>query len=167
MDAIVAFIIQFWSDLMPFKIIQWYERGAFLRPGKEPRLMLPGFYLKWPFYDTVYECIVTNDTICTKPVYITTLDGKTILLETIFCIDIVDAMKHIIYTNEGRSNFHDTGMGVVSDAFTSIKWEECIESEMKELIKDKVNERAGDMGVRVNDVYFKSIAICRIIITKV
>lgn len=166
-SSFIGWLKEMGEECKPVKKIEWYERGAFLRPWKEPKLMTPGLYFKIPFYDTVYECIVTPDTLLTKPVYVTTLDGYTIMVEPIFCIEIVDAIKHIIYTNEGRSNFHDTGMGVVLDAFSSINWKECYEADMKETIKDLANEKAGDMGVRVNNVYFKSIALVRLVITQV
>jgi len=167
MDAIVAFITQFWADLMPFKIILWYERGAFLRPGKEPKLMMPGFYMKWPFYDTVFDCIITPDTLVCKPSHITTLDDKTAVITPVVDYEITDAMKFMIFNNEARSNFHDTVMGITSEVVVGIVWPECRNKSTKTEIKNKLNKKADDMGVKVNTIYLKDIALCKLIITKV
>ena len=158
---------QFERYIWPFVMIHSYERGVILTFGKNPKLLNPGFHLKWLFFQELFSTPVTPDTLCTKAIHTTTLDGKTISVEPAIEFEIEDAVKWLIDANDARSNLYDIVRGVVSDYITDLNWLDVTKKSTLTEIKKRVNKRCEYMGAKITNVMLTDMCISRVIITQI
>lgn len=168
--GIIEFFKWLWETFerhfLPFTVIHIYERGIRLVWGKKPKLLQPGFHWKWPFAHEVFTEVVTPDTICPQAIHITTMDNKTISIEPTVEIEIIDVEKYIIWTNQAESNIRDIVRFVATDYYTDCTWDECKTKTSRTEIKNKLNKRCEEMGVKVNNYIPASMCMSRIYITQ-
>ena len=161
-DKLLEFITNFWNELMPFFIINDYEQAIILRGGKFKKQLNSGWYLKYPFYDTVISAIVTKNTFHVANVNVTTLDGKTISVGPIIEYDVADVKKYLLDVNEAISNAHDVARGIIADYLTDCVWEDVKKKTTLTEIKKKLKTEFSLMGINVTKVLFGDISITRV-----
>ena len=150
-----------WKYICFWVIINPFENGVLVRLGKYKRILLPGFYLKFPFIDYVYSTIITPDTMHTSPVTLTTTDGKTVSIGAVVEFEIVNVYKYILCTNEPRSNMHDIILGTISEAIEDRKWEEIKKKNIRYIVQKKISQKCWVMGIEIIDFYFTNKCVVR------
>ena len=163
-DKLWEIISQIWTHLVPFFVIEHYERAVRLRFGKlvEGEL-LPGLHFKIPLVDKIYSSIVTADTLNISNVNITTLDNKTIAVGAVLEFEIDDIKKFIIDVNEARSNAHDICRGLMADYLSDCTYAECTDKKTIRTITRLLTKKCEDMGIKVLSLTFTDIVMSRVI----
>ena len=163
-DKLLDFLISIWKELLPFIIINHYERGVRLRLGKvkSPDLE-PGIHFKIPFADKILTSIITQDTLNIAPVSVTTIDNKTISVGGVVEFNISDIRAYIIDTNEARSNMHDISRCIMADYLTDCTWEECKDKKTTRTITRLLAKKCEVMGIEVTGFTLSDMSMSRVI----
>ncbi len=153
--------------LMPFQVINTYERGVILTLGKNPRPVEPGLIFKIPLVQEVFTTPIMPDTISPASVNVTTADGKTISVRVAIEFEVIDAKKWLIDVTDATTNLHDLTRGFVADYLTDIVWEEVIQKRTRTEIKNKLNKKCREFGCEINLLMFTEICQTKIILTSI
>lgn len=151
--------------LMPFQVINTYERGVILTFGKKPRPVEPGFIFKIPFIQEVFTTPIMPDTISPSSVNVTTADGKTISVRVAIEFEVVDAQKWLIEVTDATTNLSDLTRGFVADHLTDIVWEEVVQKKTRTEIKNRLNKKCHEFGCKINLLMFTEVCQTKIILT--
>lgn len=163
-DKLWEILHQIWTHLIPFFIIEEYERGVRLRLGKLVHDNLtPGFHWKIPLADKVLSSIVTTDTLNINNVNITTLDNKTIAVGAVLEFEVVNIKKFIIDINEARTNAHDICRGLMADYLSDCTYAECTDKKSIKVITKLLTKKCEEMGIKVLSLTFTDIVMSRVI----
>lgn len=162
-DRILDFILSVWNHLIPFAIVNQYERGVRLRFGKLINKPIePGLIWKIPLVDMILTTIVTADTLDIHPVNITTTDNQTITVGGVLEFEIDDIIKYLIDTNEARSNTHDICRGIMADYLTDCTYEQCKDKKTIRTITRVITKKCEDMGIKVLMLTFTDMSKSRV-----
>lgn len=82
-EKLFDIIIHFLNDIMPFKVVNQWEKGILLRLGRFKRTVNPGLNFKIPFIDQIMSEPVITQTVNLKSQTVTSLDQKCIVLSSI------------------------------------------------------------------------------------
>jgi regulator of protease activity HflC (stomatin/prohibitin superfamily) len=127
--------------LMPFQVINTYERGVILTLGKNPRPVNPGLIFKIPLVQEVFTTPIMPDTISPTSVNVTTADGKTISVRVAVEFEVVDAKKWLIDVTDATTNLSDFIRSYTADYLVDVSWEEVIQKRTRTEIKNKLNKK--------------------------
>lgn len=163
-DKLLDFILSVWKELLPFIIINHYERGVRLRLGRVhlPELK-PGIHFKIPFVDRILASIITEDTLNIEPVSVTTLDNKTISVGSVIEFNISNIIAYIIDTNEARSNMHDICRAITADYLTDCTWEECKDKKTTRTITRLLSKKCEVMGIDITGFTLSDMSMSRVV----
>lgn len=138
----------------PWVIVKHYQEAVILRCGKYNRTLPPGYWIKWPFLEYVYEVNVKCDTMSVEPVTITTIDGKSITIGLILDFEIIDSKKFMLENNDSYTNMKDLARGEMSDYLEDVNWENIKKKTTKNALMRLISKRFQDMGIKLNDLKF-------------
>lgn len=162
LDKLIEVLLGLWHEMIPFFVIEEYERGIRLRLGKAQLVPLkPGLHFKVPFADKILSSIVTNDTIHIEAVTFTTTDGITITAGATVEFYIEDIYKFLINTNEAITNYHDICRAILASILAEYTWEECKRKTTTTVVKNKIKIQAEQMGIFTDKVTFSDMSISR------
>lgn len=82
-DKLIDLIVTFIHDVLPFKIVNQWEKGVHLRTGKFLRVVEPGLNFKFSFFDNILTTPVITQTVNLKSQTVTSKDEKSIVLSSI------------------------------------------------------------------------------------
>jgi membrane protease subunit HflK len=89
-DKLIQLIQNFGKDLLPFFVVDMWEKALVLRFGKFHDIKEPGIHYKIPFVDSVWHQTVVTQSIHLHPQSITSLDYRNIVVRAIVRYDISD-----------------------------------------------------------------------------
>ena len=125
LDRLFDFLAGVWEWLIPFTVIDCYQRGVILRFGKFNRVIVTGFHWLWPFgIDSVKSETVVRQTSDLSVQSLTTKDGKPITLNAILVYEISDIAKFLLEIDDGETDLQNMCYGVISDCVESATWNE-------------------------------------------
>jgi len=161
LDKLIDLLITVWEHFKPIIFILHYEQGVLYRAGVFRKVLKHGWHLRIPFVDDFHAENVEDDTMNVVPVTITTLDNKTITIGCEFDFYIDDIVKAVVETNDWRTNLHDICRGILSDHLEDCNWEDIRKKTVKNQIFKRIEKRALEMGVIVNNFNFTDKTIAR------
>jgi regulator of protease activity HflC (stomatin/prohibitin superfamily) len=156
-DKLIDFLMQFLEDILPFKVINDWEKGVLLRFGKYRKVVGPGIKYKTPFVDKIWHTPVITQTIHLQPQTLTTLDEKSIVLKAIIRYNVNDVQKFLLNVMHASDALVDTSQGVIRDTVEGYNWEDLY--EVNDYLKDQIMNIVGDWGVMVERVTITDLAI--------
>lgn len=175
LEVIGKWLDLFWDYLKPGFIINHYQEGVLLTNGKYSGTFTPGFYLKWPFYEYLYECNIMPDTMNIPPIPLTTKDNETIMLGLMIDYHIIPmpeipktnrktgwrivetgTKKFMIENNNALSNLRDRAQGEMCDLIEGLNWDDIRKPSTRKRLQESLQAYAGDMGVAIDEVKFTS-----------
>lgn len=141
---LIEFIASFWSNLLPFHIVNAYEHGVILRFGRYKRDVEPGLVWKIPFFDNVMLCRNTMTTINLNSQALTTKDGHPVTTDAIVKYKIIDAQKFLLEVHEVEDAISDITQAKIKEIITRTNWEEL----HKDVHSDKEDEKSVDEKIK-------------------
>lgn len=112
------------EDFLPFKIVNQWEKGVYLRFGKYQKVVEPGLILKIPFADKVWTHEVITQTVHLQPQTLTTLDEKSIVLKSIIRYHVNDVQKFLLNVMHASDVLVDTTQGIIREKVEYTNWED-------------------------------------------
>jgi regulator of protease activity HflC (stomatin/prohibitin superfamily) len=155
------FLKSFWSNIIPFYVLNEYEHGVVLRFGKHHKNIEAGFYWKIPFVDAPVHCHNTVTTMAIKNQSLTTLDGEQITIESIVKYKIVNAKKYILEVEDSIDAINDITQGKIKQIVNSKTWEE-IRRLRDEEIRELVGNEAREWGIKIYYITITSLVKTRV-----
>lgn len=158
---IVNFFLQFWTNLLPFFVLNEYEHGIVLRFGKFHKSIESGFIWKIPFVDEIMHCRNSVTTMSTKNQTLTTKDGEQITIESIVKYKIFNAKKYLLEVDDAIDAINDITQGKIKQLVNTKDWNEI--RELKDIeLKELVSNEAKDWGIKIFYVTITSLVKTRV-----
>ncbi len=154
-DKLIDLIVTFINDILPFKIVDQWEKGVHLRTGKFLKVVEPGLNWKIPFFDQVITTPVITQTVNLKPQTVTSLDEKSVVLSSIVRYHIVDVEKFLLGVMHANDVLVDTTQGIIRDVLEGTNWEDLY--DLSNTVTPEVNEFVERWGIFVEQVSFPDL----------
>lgn len=158
-DKLIDFVLHFIEDVLPFTVVNQWERGVYLRFGKLQKTVTPGLVLKMPFMDKVITTEVITQTVHLQPQTLTTLDEKSIVLKSIIRYHVHDVKKFLLSVMHASDVLVDTTQGIIRDTVEGTNWEDLY--EVNEPLKQEVSKVVEDWGITIEKVTLTDLGIVR------
>lgn len=144
-DKLIDVLINLGKDILPFTVVDQWEKAVFLRLGKFNKVVGPGLIWKFPFMDTVLPTEVVTKTVHLQPQTLTTLDEYNIVLKSIVRYHVHDVQKYLLTVMHASDVLVDTTQGIIRDIVETTKWYdlENVNSVITEKVKDAVEKKWG------------------------
>jgi len=158
-DKLIDFIINLGQDILPFTIVNQWEKGVFLRCGKYRKVVEPGLNWKIPFFDKIWTYEVITKTVNLKPQTLTTLDERSIVLTSIVRYHVYDVRKFLLNVMHANDVLVDTTQGIIRDIVEYTNWKDL--DDLTNTVTPEVNEEVEKWGITVETVKFPDLGEIR------
>jgi regulator of protease activity HflC (stomatin/prohibitin superfamily) len=154
-DKLIDLIVTFINDFLPFKIVNQWEQGVYLRTGKFYKVVFPGLNWKVPFFDQILTTPVITQTVNLKPQTVTSLDERNVVLSTIVRYHIEDVEKFLLGVMHANDVLVDTTQGIIRDVVEGTNWMDLY--DLGNIVIPKVNEQVEKWGIEVELISFPDL----------
>jgi regulator of protease activity HflC (stomatin/prohibitin superfamily) len=154
-DKLIDLMVTFIHDVLPFKIVDQWEKGVHLRFGKLIDTVEPGLNWKIPFFDQILTTPVITQTVNLSPQTVTSEDEKSIVLSSIVRYHIYDVRKFILGVMHANDALVDTTQGIIRDVVEGSKWTDLY--DLGSVVTPEVNLQVEKWGITVEQVSFPDL----------
>jgi regulator of protease activity HflC (stomatin/prohibitin superfamily) len=161
MDRLLAILAEVWRDLLPFTVIDQYERGVMLRTGLFRKVMEAGFHWKIPFYDKVLSQTVVTTTMNLGSQSLTTLDGKNVVVSAVIKYSIFDIKILLLDVNDPVDAISDMTQAIIKDCVMERNWDDLRGKDVDKEITTKAKREAKKWGIEIDRVTLTDVGIIR------
>lgn len=158
-DKLLEFIMQFLEDILPFKVINQWEKGVYLRFGKYLKNVEPGLIFKLPFTDKIWHSPVITQTIHLQPQTLTTLDGKDVVLKAIVRYHVDDVKEFLLNVMHASDVLVDTTQGVIRDTVEGYNWEDLY--NISEYLESQVQDIVDNWGIKIEKITLTDLGLVK------
>ena len=160
-DKLIDLLTTWWSYLMPAVIIPDYEQAVLLRNGKFKNVLQPGFHVKLPIFDEVLaqHVVVTTLSLAAQSLY--TRDKQNIVVKGVIKYRIADVKTFLLEVFDAQDALADMTQSIIKNIIISTTIDDCIDSEMDNILTKKVRVEAKKWGVEIQQVTLTDIAPIR------
>ena len=151
-------IAEFVLSAPPCGIIWSNEGGVFQRGGKFKRELPPGFYWKWPFYDSIKKIPTKEQWVNLPNQSLTTVDSKSLAVSGAVCYEIDGYKKAILENFDYDTNIQNLSMVTIASYVCSSKSEDCTYSKILKELQDGLDEAAQRWGLEILEVGLTDLA---------
>lgn len=154
-DKLIDLIVTFIHDILPWKIVDQWERGVHLKTGKFYRVVSPGLNWKVPFFDKIWVTPVITQTVNLKPQTVTSEDEKSVVLSSIVRYHIHDVQKFLLGVMHANDVLVDTTQGIIRDMVEGCKWDDLY--DLGSVVTPEVNEQVSKWGITIEQISFPDL----------
>lgn len=160
-DRLIDVITEWWVYIMPAIIIPNYEEAVLLRNGKFIKVLGPGFHVKLPILDEVisHHVVVTTLSLSAQSLY--TQDKQNIVVKGVVKYKIADVKIFLLEVFDAQDALADMTQSIIKNIIITTPLEECLDSELDNLLTKKVRVEARKWGVEIQQVTLTDIAPIR------
>lgn len=161
-EKLIEFIKQWFDLLIPFTVLDPYERGVVLRLGKFHRKIDAGFSWVMPFnIETVLTDNVVPRTVNLSAQSLTTLDGVSVVVGAIVTASISNIRVALLDVEGVDDALKDSCLGVIGHKIASHTWEAIQRPEFVETLTSACAAQASDYGLKIKRVQLSDVARMR------
>ena len=154
-DKLIDLIVTFINDILPWKIVDQWEKGVHLRTGKFLRVVEPGLRFKVSFFDQIITTPVITQTVNLSPQTVTSEDERSVVLTSIVRYHIHDVEKFLLGVMHANDVLVDTTQGIIRDIVEGCKWHDLY--DLGSVVTPEVNEQVNKWGITVEQVSFPDL----------
>ncbi len=159
LDKLVDLLVRFGKDMLPFVIIEQWNKSVHLRFGKYIGVRNPGIHFKIPFFDSIIETSVITQSVNLPAQTLTTLDEQGIVLKAIIRYSITDVKKFLLNVMQANDVLIDTTQGMIRDVVEITNWEDLV--NVNETITNEVKQYVSRWGIEVEAVTITDLGIVK------
>lgn len=152
LDALIGWLKEIWSGLMPWAIVKEYSKGVKLRFGRFQGILEPGFHWIWPLVDDVEHCVHVMTTMSIPAQSVVTSDGDPLVIKVAVKYEISNVRRFYTEVTDAIGALGDITMGAVFEQCRSATWDELRSSDISEIITKEVRKQAFRWGITVDKV---------------
>lgn len=150
------------ESLVPFVILQPYERGVLIRNGHFKRVVENGFHWCLPFhFDLVLYNNVTPRTTHISGLSTTTNDGKSIGFDAIVTWEIVDIEKALLEVNDVMDAITDACAGEIGTRLSEETWEAIYSGKALDKSTTACRRRGKRWGLNIIEVQLAGVSLVK------
>lgn len=169
LDWITNILSQIWTSLLPFEVVNHYDRGVKLRLGKpilnkdgSVRVLEPGFYFKIPLgVEDILTHMVKMTTMDLEEQSLTTADEKQVVVRGVLKYEVSDVAILLLEVDSPAAAVADLSMGIIKDSFAEKTWKECIDPDFPRQVATKIRREAKRWGINVISLTLTDLAVMR------
>ena len=151
--------MQFLEDILPFKVINQWEKGVYLRFGKYLKNVEPGLIFKIPFADKIWHSPVITQTIHLQTQNLNTLDGKDVVLKAIVRYHVDDVKEFLLNVMHASDVLVDTTQGVIRDTVEGYNWEDLY--NISEYLESQVQDIVDNWGIKIEKITLTDLGLVK------
>ena len=159
LDKLVALLVRFGMDRLPFVIVEQWNGSVQLRFGKFIKVLYPGIHFKIPFFDSIIECPVITQSVNLPSQTLTTLDDESIVLKSIIRYKVSNIRTYLLGVMHANDVLIDTTQGMIRDVVELTTWDDLV--DVNETITNKVKEYVVRWGIEVEAVTITDLGIVK------
>lgn len=171
-DKLIDILLSYWEKMLPFVVIDYYDRGVRLRWGvpsgavkwrifRTPTLLEPGFHLKIPFVDEINTHMIKPTAINLPEQTVTTLDEKSIVVKAVIKYEVRDAEKLLLEVDGPVDALSDMIQGIIRTTLIQLEWKDCNNTELANVITKKSRNEARKWGIEILEITLSDLGLIR------
>jgi regulator of protease activity HflC (stomatin/prohibitin superfamily) len=161
LDKLIDLVLQFIDDILPWTVIDYYDRGFRLRWGKPKGELQPGFHWKIPFADKILSHMVKTKTLNLSEQTITTKDKQSVVIQCAIKYQVNDVETLLLEVNDPVDALADMVQGIVRNKIIVKNWEECNDEKLTGEISGAAKREAKKWGLEILEVTITTLALMR------
>ena len=154
-DKLIDLMVTFIHDILPFKIVDQWEKGVHLRFGVCIKTVEPGLNWKIPFFDQILSTAVITQTVNLSPQTVTSLDDRSVVLSSIVRYHIHNVRQYLLLVMHANDVLVDTSQGIIRDLVENTNWEELV--DLSNIVTPEINRQVEKWGITVELVSFPDL----------
>lgn len=159
-SQLVDFLKAVGGAVLPWVVIDQWQRGVVLRFGKYRTTFDPGLHFVIPFVDNAITPSVVTTTTALRPQSVVTADGKVVTVESIIRWSISDARAFVLDIWDGPNVIIDSAQGSIAEILRDVD-SKCIDMERK--ILEKCRKSLARYGIKVETVTLTTLAPVKVL----
>ena len=160
-DKLIDLLSNSIEQLMPVVIVRHYEMGVLLRFGKYKHILRPGIHFKIPFADEAICQHVAITTLSLPPQSLYTKDKQNIVVKGVVKYKLSDVKTFLLEVYDAQDALSDMTQSIIKNIVMDKTLDECIDSEIDNLLSKKVRVEAKKWGVEIQQVTLTDLAPIR------
>lgn len=153
-------LLAIWQSLLPFTVVEQYERFVLLRFGKFVKVLEPGFHWVWPIgIDKVIGDNVVTRTHKLGEQSITTKDGRSATVRGVVTASINNIQKASLGVEHVDDAMNDSCLGEISRAVLATNWEDMARPEFVDALSKACRKNAWRYGIEIEQVQLSDIVL--------
>ena len=162
LDRLFELIATSLNSLVPWVVLEPYERGVYLRLGRFVREVEPGFHWVIPCHiDTIYHENVVPRTERLSGLATTTSDGRSVGFDAVITYRISNIQKAILEVNDLKDAIADSCAGTIGTTLSNVTWEEIRHGDVVDRLTAECRKRGWKWGVEIQSVQLTGIALVK------
>jgi regulator of protease activity HflC (stomatin/prohibitin superfamily) len=162
LDRLVEIIQQTFTALLPFVVLEPFERGVLTRLGKVKGELGPGFHWCYPLHiDSVWHEHVTPRTARIAGLSTTTTDGKAVGFDAVITYRITDITKAIMEVTDLQDALADSCAGIIGTQLSNSSWDDIRRGDAVESLSAACRKRGWRWGVEIMSVQLTGFAVVK------
>ena len=158
LDKLWEILLAIWDSIVPYKIINQFDRGARLRFGKFKEVLEPGLHFKLPVADLIVEHGSVWTTHSMPSQSLTTKDAKDVVVKGVIKYRVVDMKIFALEVWDAIDAISDMTQGIIFDIVKDKTWDELQHEDLKREISKKARAEAKRWGIEIETVTLSDLA---------
>lgn len=154
-DKLINLVVTFIGDILPFKIVNEWEKGIKLNCGKFAKVVHSGLNFKIPFFEKIITAPVITQTVNLKEQTVTSLDEKNVVLSSVVRYHIYDVKKFLLNVMRAEDALIGTTQGIIRNMVEKTYWDGLV--DLTNIVTPEVNSQVIIWGITVEQVSFPDL----------
>lgn len=161
-DKLWEFLAASLEALLPWFVVQPYQRALQIRLGKFVRELGPGFHWIIPLHiDYILHENVNTRVEKIEGLITTTADGKSIGFDAIVTYRISNMKKALLEIEGLRDAITDSCAGTIGTALTELSWADIWHTKVWDTLTASCRKKGWRWGVEIEAVQLTGVAIVK------
>jgi regulator of protease activity HflC (stomatin/prohibitin superfamily) len=160
-DRLIDLISDWIEKIIPFFIVMEYEEAVVLRFGKFHKVAKPGLHFRIPIVDEFMTNHVVVTTLSLPPQSLYTKDKQNIVVKGVIKYRIADVQTFLLEVYDAQDALSDMTQSIIKNVVMDKSLEECIDTEIDNLLSKKARVEAKKWGVEIQQVTLTDLAPIR------
>jgi len=160
-DRLIDLISEWIEKIIPFFIVMEYEESVVLRFGKFHKVAKPGLHFRIPIVDEFMTNHVVVTTLSLPPQSLYTKDKQNIVVKGVIKYRIADVQTFLLEVYDAQDALSDMTQSIIKNVVMDKSLEECIDTEIDNLLSKKARVEAKKWGVEIQQVTLTDLAPIR------
>lgn len=142
LERLITLLETCWEALLPFRVIEQYQRAIVLRFGVLHRELAPGFHWRWPLVERVIEHTVVTSVHTLSPQSVTTIDGHSCVIQAVVTWRVRDVAKLLLDIEDADHALLDAAHGILAKHAAAASWAEIASADFLENASKEIRARS-------------------------
>ena len=160
-DRLLELLSTCWHRLVPFFVVNQYQRAVVLRLGVFHRELAPGFHWIWPLFEWTLDHDVVPRVHRLQPQSVNTRDGCACVVQLVLTWRVSDVRKLLLEVEDAEHAIQDAAQGVLAARIARADWSELIVPEFLDEAQKDMRKRAFRWGIEIMQVQFSDLQRCK------